>query len=136
MKILVSGGTGYIGSHTCVELINAGHEVVIFDNLYNSKVEALDKIEKITNVRPKFYKADMTVKEELRPIFEENKFDSVIHFAGLKAVGESVAKPLMYYENNLRMQKHHLFFFRNGLRRAQECADYRGFSPRRNQSVR
>ena len=101
MKILVSGGTGYIGSHTCVELINAGHEVVIFDNLYNSKEEALDKIEKITNVRPKFYKADMTVKEELRPIFEENKFDSVIHFAGLKAVGESVAKPLMYYENNL-----------------------------------
>ena len=101
MKILVSGGTGYIGSHTCVELIQAGHEVVIFDNLYNSKEEALDKIEKITNVRPKFYKADMTVKEELRPIFEENKFDSVIHFAGLKAVGESVAKPLQYYENNL-----------------------------------
>ena len=101
MKILVSGGTGYIGSHTCVELIQAGHEVVIFDNLYNSKIEALDKIQAITGVRPKFYKADMRNKEELRPIFEENKFDSMIHFAGLKAVGESVAKPLEYYENNL-----------------------------------
>ena len=101
MRILVSGGTGYIGSHTCVELINAGHEVVIFDNLYNSKEEALDKIKEITGVRPKFYKADMTIKEELRPIFEENKFDAVIHFAGLKAVGESVAKPLEYYKNNL-----------------------------------
>ena len=100
MRILVSGGTGYIGSHTCVELINAGHEVVIFDNLYNSKEEALDKIKEITGVRPKFYKADMTIKEELRPIFEENKFDAVIHFAGLKAVGESVAKPLEYYKNN------------------------------------
>ena len=101
MKILVSGGTGYIGSHTCVELIKAGHEVVIFDNLYNSKIEALDKIQAITGVRPKFYKADMRNKEELRPIFEENKFDSMIHFAGLKAVGESVAKPMEYYENNL-----------------------------------
>ena len=101
MKILVSGGTGYIGSHTCVELIEAGCEVVVFDNLYNSKEESLDKVKEITGVRPKFYKADMTKKEELRPIFEENKFDAVIHFAGLKAVGESVAKPLEYYENNL-----------------------------------
>ena len=74
---------------------------MIFDNLYNSKIEALDKIQAITGVRPKFYKADMRNKEELRPIFEENKFDSMIHFAGLKAVGESVAKPLEYYENNL-----------------------------------
>ena len=101
MKILVSGGTGYIGSHTCVELIEAGCEVVVFDNLYNSKEESLDKVKEITGVRPKFYKADMTKKEERRPIFEENKFDAVIHFAGLKAVGESVAKPLEYYENNL-----------------------------------
>ena len=101
MKILVSGGTGYIGSHTCVELIEAGHEVVIFDNLYNSKEETLDKIKAITGVRPKFYNADMTKAEELEPIFAENKFDAVIHFAGLKAVGESVQKPLMYYENNL-----------------------------------
>ena len=101
MKILVSGGTGYIGSHTCVELINSGHEVVIFDNLYNSSIDVLDKIEKITGVKPKFYKADMTVKEELEPIFEENDFDAVIHFAGLKAVGESVRKPLEYYHNNI-----------------------------------
>ena len=101
MTILVTGGTGYIGSHTCVELIEAGHDVVVFDNLYNSKETALDKVKEITGVRPEFYKADMTVKEELRPIFEENTFDAVIHFAGLKAVGESVAKPLEYYENNL-----------------------------------
>ena len=101
MKILVSGGTGYIGSHTCVELIHAGHEVVIFDNLYNSREEMLDRMEAITGVRPKFYLADMTKREELRPVFEENTFDAVIHFAGLKAVGESVAKPLEYYKNNL-----------------------------------
>ena len=101
MKILVSGGTGYIGSHTCVELIEAGHEVVIFDNLYNSKEETLDKIKAITGVHPKFYNADMTKAEELEPIFAENKFDAVIHFAGLKAVGESVAKPWEYYNNNI-----------------------------------
>nr|AHF24721.1 UDP-galactose 4-epimerase [uncultured bacterium Contig783] len=101
MKVLVSGGTGYIGSHTCVELINSGHEPVIFDNLSNSKEEVLDLIEKITGVRPKFYKADMLDKDALRRIFEENSFDAVIHFAGLKAVGESVAKPALYYRNNL-----------------------------------
>ncbi len=101
MKILVSGGIGYIGSHTCVELMNKGYEVVIFDNLYNSKIEMLDKIETITGKRPIFYKADMMNKEEMRPIFEEHKFDAVIHFAGLKAVGESVQKPLLYYQNNL-----------------------------------
>ena len=88
MSVLVTGGAGFIGTHTCVELIEAGHEVVIFDNLYNSKEEALDKIKEITGVRPKFYKADMTVKEELRPIFEENTFDAVIHLAGLKAVAK------------------------------------------------
>ena len=101
MKILVTGGTGYIGSHTCVELINNGHEVVIFDNLYNSSVDVVDKIEKITGVRPLFYKADMMNTDELKPIFAENKFDAVIHFAGLKAVGESVRKPLEYYTNNV-----------------------------------
>jgi len=101
MKILVSGGTGYIGSHTCVELINSGHEVVIFDNLYNSQEDTLDKIKEITGVRPLFYKADMVNTDELRPIFEENKFDAVIHFAGYKAVGESVKKPLEYYHNNI-----------------------------------
>ena len=101
MKILVSRGTGYIGSHTVVELLNNGHEVVIFDNLYNSKIEVLDKIKEITGKEPKFYKADMLDIESMRVIFEENSFDAVIHFAGLKAVGESVKKPLMYYENNI-----------------------------------
>lgn len=101
MKILVTGGTGYIGSHTCVELLNKGYEVVVFDNLYNSKIEVVDKIEKITGKKIKFYKADMTDKESMRPVFEEHTFDAVIHFAGLKAVGESVAKPLLYYQNNI-----------------------------------
>ena len=101
MNILVTGGTGYIGSHTCVELIEAGHDVVIFDNLCNSKIEVLDRIEKITGKRPKFYKADMCNQAELNPIFEENQIDAVIHFAGLKAVGESVAKPWEYYNNNV-----------------------------------
>lgn len=101
MKILVSGGTGYIGSHTCVELIRKGAEVVIFDNLSNSREDVIDRIEKITGTRPAFYKADMLNKDEMRPIFEEHQFDAVIHFAGLKAVGESVAKPLLYYKNNI-----------------------------------
>ena len=101
MKILVSGGTGYIGSHTCVELLQSGHEVVIFDNLYNSKEEVVGRIEKITGKKVTFYKADMLEPESMRRIFEEHTFDCVIHFAGLKAVGESVTKPLMYYENNI-----------------------------------
>ena len=101
MKILVTGGTGYIGSHTCVELIRQGMEVVIFDNLSNSSGDVVDRIEEITGVRPAFCKADMQFKEELRPLFEEHRFDAVIHFAGLKAVGESVAKPLLYYKNNI-----------------------------------
>lgn len=101
MKILVTGGTGYIGSHTCVELLNKGYEVVVFDNLYNSQIEVVDKIESITGKKITFYKADMLDKESMRPVFEENTFDAVIHFAGLKAVGESVAKPLFYYQNNI-----------------------------------
>lgn len=101
MNILVTGGTGYIGSHTCVELINSGHNVVIFDNLYNSQEDSIDKIEKITGVRPAFYKADMMKIDELKQVFDENEFDAVIHFAGLKAVGESVRKPLEYYYNNV-----------------------------------
>ena len=96
MKILVTGGTGYIGSHTCVELLQKGYEVVVFDNLFNSKIEVVDKIESITGKKIKFYKADMLDKESMRSVFEENKLDAVIHFAGLKAVGESVAKPLWY----------------------------------------
>lgn len=101
MNILVTGGTGYIGSHTVVELIKAGHDVVIFDNLYNSKEITLDYIKNITGVRPKFYKADMLKPEEMEVVFKENTFDAVIHFAGLKAVGESVKLPLKYYENNI-----------------------------------
>ena len=101
MKILVTGGTGYIGSHTCVELIAEGHEVIILDNLYNSRIDVLDKIEQISGVRPKFYEADILDKEGLEKVFAENDFDAVIHFAGYKAVGESVSIPLTYYENNI-----------------------------------
>ena len=101
MKILVTGGTGYIGSHTCVELLQKGYEVVVFDNLYNSKRDVVDKIEKITGKKITFYKADMLDKESMRPVFAEHTFDAVIHFAGLKAVGESVEKPLLYYKNNI-----------------------------------
>lgn len=101
MKILVTGGTGYIGSHTCVELLNRGYEVVVFDNLSNSKANVIDKIKEITKKDIAFYKADLLDKESMRVVFEEHKFDAVIHFAGLKAVGESVAKPLLYYKNNI-----------------------------------
>lgn len=101
MNVLVSGGTGFIGSHTVVELINNGDKVTIFDNLSNSKAEVIDRIEKITSVRPKFFECDMLDKEALRKVFESDKFDAVIHFAGFKAVGESVEKPLMYFTNNI-----------------------------------
>lgn len=101
MRILVTGGTGYIGSHACVELLNNGYEVVIIDNLCNSKREAVDKIESITGKKLKFYEEDVCNKEALQTIFKENKIEAVIHFAGLKAVGESVQKPLIYYRNNL-----------------------------------
>lgn len=101
MKILVTGGTGFIGSHTCVELLNAGYEVVIVDNLSNSKRETVEYIESITNKKVTFYEADVCDKETLKKIFKENKIAAIIHFAGYKAVGESVAKPIMYYRNNL-----------------------------------
>lgn len=101
MKILVTGGLGFIGSHTCVELSKKGHEVIIVDNLYNSKEEVIDKLEQITGIKFKLYKYDLLEKEKIEEIFEENKIDAVIHFAGYKAVGESVKKPLMYYSNNL-----------------------------------
>ncbi len=101
MKILVTGGTGFIGSHTCVELLNEGYEVVIIDNLSNSKEEVINYIEKITQKKVTFYKGDVCDKVILKKIFKENKIDAVIHFAGFKAVGESVTKPLMYYRNNL-----------------------------------
>lgn len=101
MAILVTGGAGFIGSHTTVELITRGYEVIIVDNLINSKVSALDRIEQITGVRPKFYELDLVDFDSVTQIFMENKIDAVIHFAGLKAVGESVSMPLMYYQNNL-----------------------------------
>ena len=101
MKILVTGGTGFIGSHTVVELLNGGYEVIVIDNLSNSKIDVVDKIKKITNKNFDFYEEDVCNKEALEKIFKENKIDAVIHFAGYKAVGESVEKPLMYYRNNL-----------------------------------
>ncbi len=101
MKVLVTGGTGFIGSHTAVELIQAGHEIVIVDNLYNSSAAVIDRLEKITGVRPPFVEADLADKEALRAVFRGNTFDAVIHFAGYKAVGESVRKPLEYYKNNI-----------------------------------
>ena len=101
MKILVTGGAGYIGSHTCVELLNAGYDVIVVDNLYNSNEKAIERIETITNKKVKFYKEDILDKEAMNMIFDENKIDAVIHFAGLKAVGESVQKPVEYYTVNI-----------------------------------
>ncbi len=101
MKILVTGGCGYIGSHTVIELLENNYEVVIVDNLINSKIEVLDKIKKITGKKVKFYNYDLCDNSKVEEVFKEEKLDAVIHFAGLKAVGESVSKPLMYYENNL-----------------------------------
>jgi len=101
MAILVTGGTGFIGSHTVVELLNDGREVIILDNLCNSKLCVLDRIKAITGKSVKFYKVDLLDFDAIDKIFKENDIDSVIHFAGLKAVGESVAKPMLYYHNNL-----------------------------------
>ena len=101
MKILVTGGLGFIGSHTVIELIKNDHNVIIADNLVNSKVEVLDKISIITGVKPLFYEIDVTDMAETEDLFINHKIDGVIHFAGLKAVGESVSKPLEYYYNNL-----------------------------------
>ncbi|WP_191565588.1 UDP-glucose 4-epimerase GalE [Metabacillus idriensis] len=101
MAILVTGGAGYIGSHTSVELLNAGYELVILDNLSNSKFEVLDRITEITGKDFKFYKSDLLNRDELQTIFSKNNIEAVIHFAGLKAVGESVSSPLNYYHNNI-----------------------------------
>ena len=101
MKILVTGGAGYIGSHTCIELLNEGFEVVVIDNFSNSKSSALDAIKKITGKDFKFYEMDYLDKDALNKVFEENKIDAVINFAGFKAVGESVQKPIEYYTNNI-----------------------------------
>jgi UDP-glucose 4-epimerase len=101
MNILVTGGAGYIGSHTCVALLNEGQNVIIADNLINSKAETIDKIKQITNKNITFYKVDITEEAKVEIIFKNHKIDAIIHFAGLKAVGESVEKPLEYYYNNL-----------------------------------
>ncbi len=117
MKILVTGGSGYIGSHTCVELLSAGHDIVVVDNLSNSSEKSLEAVEKITGRNVPFYKCDILDYDTLTKIFDENNFDAVIHFAGLKAVGESVEKPLEYYHNNmtgtftlLRVMREHSVF--------------------------
>lgn len=116
-KVLVTGGAGYIGSHTCIELLNAGFEVVVVDNLSNSNTESLTRVESITGKSVRFYQADIRNNSDLEVVFAEHSFDSVIHFAGLKAVGESVAEPLKYFDNNIYgtqvllqcMQRHELF---------------------------
>ncbi len=100
-SILVTGGAGYIGSHTCVCLLEKGYDVIVVDNLSNSSTESLSRVEKITGKKVKFYEVDCCDYAKFEEVFKENKVDAVIHFAGLKAVGESVAKPLMYYQNNL-----------------------------------
>ena len=101
MRVLVTGGLGFIGSHTCCELLNEGHEIVVVDNLSNSKIEVIDKIKAITNKDFKFYQCDVCDYEAMNKIFEEQDIDAVIHFAAYKAVGESVKLPVMYYQNNL-----------------------------------
>ena len=101
MAILVTGGAGYIGSHTVVELQNAGYDVVVLDNLSNASEKSLERVSKITGKPVKFYKADILDRDALNEIFDKEDIDSCIHFAGLKAVGESVAKPWEYYENNI-----------------------------------
>ena len=101
MSILVTGGAGYIGSHTVIELVNAGYDVVVADNLCNSSKESMNRVEEITGKAVKFYEVDILDKEGLTKVFENESIDSVIHFAGLKAVGESVAKPWLYYNNNI-----------------------------------
>ena len=101
MAILVTGGAGFIGSHTCVELLNAGYDVVVYDNLSNSSEKSLERVEQITGKKVTFYKGDILDRDRLNEVFEKESLDSCIHFAGLKAVGESVQKPWEYYNNNI-----------------------------------
>ncbi len=101
MSILITGGCGYIGSHTCIELLSSGHDIVVLDNFYNSDIEALNRVKELSGKDFPFYECDIRDAEGLRRIFRENKIDVVIHFAGLKAVGESVEKPLEYFDNNV-----------------------------------
>lgn len=101
MSVLVTGGAGYIGSHTVVELLNEDYQVIVIDNLSNSNMESLNRVEKITGKKPVFYEIDLLDRDKVFKVFDDHKIDSVIHFAGYKAVGESVEKPLMYYQNNI-----------------------------------
>ena len=138
MAILVTGGAGYIGSHTCVELLNAGEEIVVLDNFCNSKPRALEIVKELTGKDFKSYNADLLDRAAVEKVFEENKIDSVIHFAGLKAVGESVRKPIEYYHNNIRhtyplrcyeesrLQENSFQLLRNSLRLPQERSHKRG----------
>ena len=100
-KVLVTGGLGFIGSHTCVELQDLGYKVIVVDNLSNSELRVKDRIEKITGKRIDFIQIDLADKESVRVLFENHEIDAIIHFAASKAVGESVEKPLLYYQNNL-----------------------------------
>ncbi|WP_455597620.1 SDR family NAD(P)-dependent oxidoreductase, partial [Acinetobacter pecorum] len=100
-KILVTGGAGYIGSHTCVELLNAGHDVIVLDNLCNSSAESLNRVEKLTQKSLTFVEGDIRDSQLLDQVFQQNSIDAVIHFAGLKAVGESQQIPLDYFDNNI-----------------------------------
>lgn len=100
-NILVTGGAGYIGCHTCVELLNCNHNVIVVDNLLNSCYESINRVEKITDKKLKFYNIDLRNKNDLRSVFKDNKIDIVIHFAGLKSVGESCRQPLLYFDNNI-----------------------------------
>ena len=101
MAILVTGGAGFIGSHTCVELLNAGYDVVVVDNLVNSSRESLNRVQEITGKTLRFYEVNLLDRKKLNQVFEKEEIEAVIHFAGLKAVGESVYKPLEYYHNNI-----------------------------------
>ena len=138
MAILVTGGAGYIGSHTVVELQNAGYEVVVVDNLSNSSEKALERVEKITGKKVPFYKVDILDRKAMEEIFSKEKIDSCIHFAGLKAVGESVQKPWEYYENNIGGyeetwgEKHDFFFIGYCIWKSSLCSYYRRVSKRRN----
>ena len=102
MTILVTGGAGYIGSHTCIELLNQGHKVIVVDNLVNSHSESLRRVEELSGKNIPFYAIDLMSEAEIKTVFSEHSIEAVIHFAGLKAVGESVEQPLRYYENNIR----------------------------------
>ena len=134
MAILVSGGAGYIGSHTCVELLAAGYDIVVADNFYNSCPKAVERVKQISGKDFRFYEADMTKAEDVEKVFAENPdIDSVIHFAAYKAVGESVAKPLEYYTDNLTstlvvlaaMRKHGVLLLRHRVRRPRQRAHQR-----------